>query len=270
MLTAAGERLSVFERMRVPRIPDGFLLTTIDYDTAEPVEWYEHAHVEYELLWSNRGMVTLEVDGRVWAIPPELGVWIPASVPHRASAAGNSAVRATYFVEVASHMSAMPNVVTAVTMSEPLRVLLHHNLQADLDSEARLRLQRVILDLLRPASQASFDLNMPTSQHLRRIAQAVIADPADKRTTADWALFAGMHSRTLARQFEAETGATFTQWRILARLQVAIRELSNGHTVSRVSRSLGYRNVSTFIDHFRELTGQTPAEFARNDAAARR
>lgn len=257
------------QRMTVPRIPEGFLLTTIDYDTAEPIEWHEHTHAEYELLWSIRGMVTVEVDGRVWAVPPELGLWIPSNVPHRASAAGDSQVRATYFVELAPNLSVMPRKVTAVAMSEPIRVLLHHNLQANLDDEARLRLQRVVLDLLRPALRGSFELYLPTSQHLRRVAQAVIADPADKRTTADWAVLCGMHSRTLARQFEAETGMTFTQWRILARLQLAIRELSNGHTVSRIARSLGYRNVSTFIAHFRELTGQTPAEYVRNDVAAR-
>ena len=255
--------------MEIPWIPDGFLLTTIDFDVTGPIDWLEHAHAEYELLWSHRGMVTLEADGRVWAVPPELGVWIPADLPHRASAEAGAEVRATYFAADASRLSAMPDRVTGVAISDPLRALLQHNLHADLDAEARLRMQRVILDLLAPAPQVSFDLSMPSSPHLRSIARTILADPADKRTTSDWASMCGMHSRTLARQFTSETGMSFTQWRILARLQLAIRELAAGHPVARVSRSLGYRNTSTFIDHFRTLTGQTPAAYTRTDAVLR-
>lgn len=255
--------------MTIPWIPDGFLLTTLDFDVAGPVDWLEHSHPEYELLWSHRGMVTLEAGGRVWAIPPELGVWIPPHLPHRASAEGGAEVRATYFADVAGHLSPLPQCITGVAISDPLRALLQHNLQADLSEEARHRLQRVVLDLIAPAPQVSFDLSTPSSPHLRRVARAVLANPSDKRTTSDWAALSGMHPRTLARQFAAETGMTFTQWRILARLQLAIRQLASGHSVSRVSRSLGYRNASTFIDHFRSLTGQTPAAYTRSDAASR-
>lgn len=249
--------------MPVPHVPQGFLLTTIDYDVEHSIAWHEHAHEQHELLWSEGGIVTLEAAGRAWSIPPALGVWIPANVPHRASTIGAARVRATYLAGIEEHMGAVPQSVTGIALSDALRVLLLHNLQANLDGAARLRLQRVILDLVAPAPTTSFDLSMPASPHLRSIADAVLADPADKRTTATWAQLLGMHERTLARQFESETGMTFTQWRILARLQVAIRELANGEAVVSISRRLGYRNPSTFIEHFRSLTGQTPAEYSR-------
>ncbi len=254
---------SVTATMIVPSVPPGFLLTTIDYDVDRSTSWHEHAHHQHELLWSEGGIVTLEADGRAWSIPPALGVWIPADIPHRASTVGAARVRATYLTGIEGHMTAVPQAVMGIALSDALRILLLHNLQANLDAQARLRLQRVILDLLAPAPTTSFDLSMPSSPHLRSIADAVLADPADKRTTATWARLLGMHERTLARQFEGETGITFTQWRILARLQVAIRELANGEAVVSISRRLGYRNPSTFIEHFRSLTGQTPAEYAR-------
>lgn len=254
------------ETMEVPRVPPGFLLTTLEYDVRGSTDWFEHAHAQHELLWSEGGIVTLEAGGRVWAIPPSLGVWIPANVPHRAATVGAAQVRATYLTDATS-VAAMPTAVTGIALSDALRALLLHNHQALLDTAARLRLQHVIVDLLAPAPQTSFDLSMPSSQHLRSIAEAVLGDPADKRTTADWAQLHGMHQRTLARQFEAETGITFTQWRILARLQLAIRELANGEAVVSISRRLGYRNPSTFIEHFRSLTGQTPAEYARGSGA---
>lgn len=245
------------------RVPAGYVLTTFTFDVDEPVDWPEHRHDEHELLWSDGGMARLEADGRIWAIPPSLAVWVPSGVVHRASAERGALVRATYFVDAGVNAVAMPRSVTGIAMIEPLRALLAHNLQGSLDADARLRLQRVILDLLVPAPQESFDLRMPRSPHLHMVATAILTDPADKRTSADWAYECGLHARTLARQFEAETGVTFTQWRILARLQLAVRELTLGRSIVSVSRMIGYRNPTTFIEHFRELTGQTPAEYAR-------
>lgn len=259
--------MSAERELDPPRVPDGYLLTTFPYDVGEPVDWPEHAHDEHELLWSAGGMARLEAEGRVWAIPPTLAVWVPSRVPHRASAERGARVRATYFAVDAANAAAMPASVVGVVMTEPVRVLLDHNLQVGLDEDARRRLQRVIIDLLVPAPRASFAMVMPRSTHLQMVAAAILDDPADKRTTADWAYECGVHGRTLARQFEAETGMSFTRWRILARLQLAIQELSQGRATVAVARRVGYRNPSTFIDHFRALTGQTPAEYGRGVAA---
>lgn len=250
-------------------MPSGYLLTTFEYDVDERIVWPEHVHDEHELLWSAGGMARLEADGRVWAIPPELAVWVPSRVVHQASAEHGARVRATYFLGGGSHTEAMPGIVTGVAMNEPLRVLLDHNLQGTLGEGARRRLQRVILDLLVPAPRESFELVMPRSLHLQMVASAILADPGDKRTTAEWAYECGLHGRTLARQFEDETGMSLTQWRILARLQLAIRELTHGRSIVSVARRVGYRNPSTFIDHFRSLTGQTPAEYVRGARANR-
>jgi len=263
-LSIGNEQERLLDRASV-RIPHGYLLTTRAFDVEAPVIWGEHRHDEHELLWSDGGIVRLEASGRVWAIPPSLAVWVPAGTVHTASAERSARVRATYFVDTELSAAMMPSEVTGVAMTDPLRVLLEHNLQGDLGEAARLRLQHVILDLVVPAPQESFALRMPQSAHLHRVASAILADPADKRTTAYWAYECGLHARTLARQFEAETGITFTQWRILARLQLAVRELTRGGSIVSVSRTVGYRSPTTFIEHFRELTGQTPTAYMRNE-----
>lgn len=249
------------------RVPPGYLLTTFEHDVDEPVIWPEHIHGEHELLWSAGGMARLEAEGRVWAIPPALAVWVPAGTAHRASAGRGAQVRATYFFGGRPTIEVMPGVVTGVAMTQPLRVLLDHNLQGSLSEGARLRVQRVILDLLIPVPRSSFELVMPRSTHLHMVASAILADPSNRETTSAWAYECGLHGRTLSRQFEAETGLTFTQWRILARLQLAIRELTHGRSIVSVARAVGYRNPSTFIDHFRSLTGQTPVEYMSGSRA---
>lgn len=242
-------------------VSDGYLLSTYEFPVDEQVAWPAHRHAEHELLWCKSGMASLEADGRMWAIPPALAVWIPAGVEHAAGAAAGSTVRATYFVGDASSLVGMPRVVTGVALTDAARALLLHNLGRDLDGEARLRLQRVVLDLLVPVPQESFDVRMPRSVHLRTIAMAIVADPGDRRTTEDWARWCGLGQRTLARQFLVETGETFTQWRILVRMHCAIRELSLGASVRTVARQVGYRSPSAFLAHFRDFTGQTPTEY---------
>lgn len=244
-----------------PRIPDGYLLTTLDYDVDESVDWAEHRHPEHELLWCERGMATVRAEGRVWAIPPSLAVWIPAGRAHAAGALGGSRIRASYFVPGAAELAGLPSEITGIAMTEPVRVLLQHNLQRTLDDAARLRLQRLVLDLLVPVPRESFDLVLPSSPHLRMVADAVLDDPADDRTTEHWASRCGLHPRTLARQFQSETGMSLTQWRILVRMQAALRELSAGAPVLAVARLVGYRSPSAFIAHFRDFTGQSPSEY---------
>ncbi|ACZ21878.1 DNA-binding domain-containing protein, AraC-type [Sanguibacter keddieii DSM 10542] len=248
------------------RIAEGYILTTEEYVVDGEVTWPAHEHAESELLWCASGSASLEADGRRWTIPPSLAVWVPAGVRNAAGAAAGSLVRATFFDVAATRLVDVPDVVTGVAMTDAVRVLLMHNHLRDLDDAARRRLHRVVLDLLVPVPHESFDLLLPRTGHLRWVAESILADPGDRRTTEEWASRCGLHPRTLARQFHAETGVTFTRWRILARMQWAIRELALGAPVLAVSRQVGYRSPSAFLAHFRELTGQTPTAYVGRPA----
>lgn len=243
------------------RIVEGYILTTEEYVVDDDVTWPEHEHAESELLWCASGTASLDADGRRWVIPPSLAVWVPAGVRHSAGAAAGSLVRATFFDVAATRLVDVPLVVTGVAMTDAVRVLLVHNHLRDLDDAARRRLHRVVLDLLVPVPHESFDLQLPRAGHLRWVAESILRDPSDRQTTEEWASRCGLHPRTLARQFHSETGVTFTRWRILARMQWAIRELALGTPVLAVSRQVGYRSPSAFLAHFRELTGQTPTAY---------
>jgi len=246
-----------------PQVPEGYLLTTRDFTVAETTAYEPHAHPEHELLWCDQGMARLHAGGRSWAVPPALGVWIPSGVEHAAWAMAGATLRTTYVTPDAVAMVSLPTDVTGVVVTDAVRTLLMHNHDANLTRGERLRVQRVLLDMLAPLPRQSFDIVMPHSLDLRAIAAAILTDPADRRTTEDWAMTVGMHPRTLARRFLLETGESFTGWRILARMQLALRELSHGRQVLAVARLAGYRSPGTFIGHFRAFTGRTPAEYLR-------
>ena len=71
---------------------------------------------------------------------------------------------------------------------------------------------------------------------------------------------AGAHSRTLARLFERWVGLTPKRFARIVRVQTALRELSEGHDLTRVAADLGYFDQAHFNREVRELFGTTPRQ----------
>ncbi len=104
---------------------------------------------------------------------------------------------------------------------------------------------------------------MPSTPTARQVAEALRADPADRRTLREWGRAVGASERTLARAFAAEAGVPFGRWRTLLRLQAALSMVAAGEPVSRVAGRVGYDTPSAFVAAFRRETGQTPGSFFR-------
>ncbi|MEU5403321.1 AraC family transcriptional regulator [Streptomyces sp. NPDC005963] len=249
--TPSGER----------QVEDPWLLTTRTFTTPEPMEWEKMSHPEPELLWSSTGNVTVEAAGHVWLVPPALGIWLPAEMPHRVKASADTVTYATFLKPELANITW--HTVTGIPLSRLLREILLHNQRESMPDDVRLRLQQVGVDLIRPVQAASLDIPLPKTPELRSVAERIIADPADDRTTEEWARELGLSGRTLMRWFQRDTGVSLTQWRILVRVRSALIEIAAGKPVVAVSRRLGYANPSTFIDLFRQVTGHTPAAYFR-------
>ncbi|MET9095864.1 helix-turn-helix domain-containing protein [Streptomyces cyaneofuscatus] len=245
-----------------PKVEPRWLLTTGTFATPEPTEWAETAHQEHELLWSTTGNVTVEAAGHLWLVPPTLGIWLPAGMPHRVRASAGAVTYATFLSP--ELVTVAWSTVVGIPMSRLLRELLLHNQNEEMGTDERLRLQQVGVDLIRPVRAASLDIPLPKTPELLTIAERIIADPADDRTTEEWARMIGLSGRTLMRWFQRDTGVSLTQWRILVRVRSALIDIAAGKPVVAVSRRLGYANPSTFIDLFRQVTGHTPAAYFRS------
>lgn len=248
-------------------VTEPWLLTTRDFDVRDEMEWDLQAHADHELLWSTAGTVTVEAAGQLWVVPPALAIWLPAGLAHRVRAQSGAVTLATYVgVAALEAHTADPEqwrAVAGVPMTGSLRELLMANHWEEMPAEQRARLQRVILDRIRPVRAASVALPMPADPELLWVAREIIRDPAENATVEAWAARLNVSGRTLMRRFSRETGMSLTQWRILARVRRSLIELAEGAPVVAVARSLGYANPGTFIDLFRQVTGQTPAAYFR-------
>ncbi|CUU59424.1 AraC-type DNA-binding protein [Parafrankia irregularis] len=108
---------------------------------------------------------------------------------------------------------------------------------------------------------------MPKAAGARAVAEELIRDPALDLTLKEWATRVPSSPRTLLREFLADTGLTFEQWRLRCRLTAAVEFLAAGYDVDQVAARVGFASRGGFRRAFQQQFGPTPHEFARELAA---
>lgn len=238
-----------------------YLLTTSVHHPGRELSWPPHQHPEHELLWTDRGVVTMEAGGRRWTLTPGVGLWVPAGTTHTGSAHERSAVRTTY-VSPESWPTGWDRPVT-VRLDPAVRQLLLHLKSTPMSRENRLRAQRVCLDLLQLADPLRLDVPVPEDPRLAVLVQTVLRDPGDDRSLEQWAAVLNLTSRTLTRAFTAEIGMSFARWRRLVRMRTAAGQIADGTSVKVVARRVGYSSTSAFVAAYHKTLGHTPGVAAQ-------
>lgn len=246
---------------------------TASFAVSERIEWEGHVHEDaHEILWGCRGTLTVETDEGYFAVPSSLGLWIPAGVRHRVTAASGTRFQCTYLDPSLGAPGAQTSAIAVTDLVESLLTRLAA--PPGLAAGPRAHAEALVAALLEPVEIATIDIPMPGDDRTRRVADGILADPADSRSIDDWGHHVGASARNLSRLFTAETGLSFTAWRTRARMRRGIELLAAGYAVSVVSRRVGYATPSAFVHAFRREIGRTPGEFAeartvrREDASA--
>ncbi|MFJ2158506.1 AraC family transcriptional regulator [Streptomyces sp. NPDC087856] len=217
-----------------------------------------HWHDDHQLAWARSGVVMVDIQNRCWVLPPHLALWIPSGLRHSTGALRESVLQGIYLDPERCPLAWSAPTVLAVS---PLARHLIEYLAGELAPDARMHAEAVLLEVLRPAPGAVFELPLPADPRARELAALLLDDPADPRGLGEFAHVVGSSARTLLRLFLAETGMTFNQWRVHARLQAALAHLAEGAPVARVAERVGYATPSAFVAAFRRLTGYTPAAY---------
>ncbi|MEJ2122498.1 MAG: AraC family ligand binding domain-containing protein, partial [Alphaproteobacteria bacterium] len=176
-------------------------LASFSHDMAdsEVVSWHQHDYGQ--LFYGGSGLMRVESTAGVWVVPPARAVWIPAGVDHQITAVGPVALRAVYLTGDATR--GLPEGCCVLGFSPLLRELMAAAVELPPDyplEGPEARLVSVLIDQLRVEPLESLHLPMPHDRRLRAVTEALIADPADPRTLADFAAAAGASARTLARR----------------------------------------------------------------------
>lgn len=252
---AGGEALHPATDTRTIEIPA---------DQADGECWPAHAHDAHELMWAVSGRLSVTTPDAHFAVPPGASIWIPAGVEHEVRAAAGCRLQCTWLARQADLHERR---TTSVLVTPPLfdRVM-EHLLSAPLDAEERRRAEAFAVDLLRPTRSVDVDVPRPRTPALVAVADALARDPADRRTVQEWAASCAVSTRTFTRAFQQETGRGFAAWRRDLRIRAAMQRLAAGEPPGAVARATGFAAQASFTTTFREVTGTTPAAFARASA----
>lgn len=254
MSTSKLRALPVFAAGEI-EIP--FVIAGMDEFVSEDTTWKPHSHPTHELLWNERGISTAVIGSRAWTISPQVGLWIPAGVVHVGHAPAGTWYRTAHFgIHAVESLSEEP---VAVDISPLLRLLLERLADESLGEASRVLTERMVRDVLTP-SEGSLVVQMPSSELLRPIASALVADPGDRRTLSRWAELSEVSERTITRAFRSETGLGFSDWLAAVRSQRAAMLLGSGVELEEVADRVGYSSVSAFGAAFRRTTGMTPGQ----------
>lgn len=224
-----------------------------------------HKHRRAQMIMPVRGEVSCHVAGRVWLVPAQAALWIPSGVPHAAKVSDYSSVYFSY-AEPAL-VEHLPQSCCMLSVSPLIEELVKYIATAPHDKANEGSYPHAVALLLNqlgrlPVEQASFAL--PDHPKLRRIAQALLNAPADRRSVAEWAEMLAMSERTLERLFVAETGMTFGRFRQQLQLSLSLQLLARGLTVESVGAAVGYESASAFITMFKKQMGDSPRRYAAN------
>lgn len=222
-----------------------------------------HRHRKAQLLYVISGALTVEAAGGIWTVPPQCAVWLPAGVLHLARASGRI-VMANLYIE--PELAAFLGEDCGILFIRPLLREVILRFASDpafliAGEGRRARLSNVLLDELRDAPLEPLRLPMPADRRLRRLADALLADPSARLTIEEWGARIGASERTLSRLFQRETGMSFGRWRQQLHVGLALQRLAIGDAVTSIALDLGYESASTFITMFRRHTGASPARY---------
>jgi AraC-like DNA-binding protein len=221
-----------------------------------------HSHRKAQFLLLLRGVLTCELEGGLWIVPPQSAIWIPGDASHNIKASGAiEGYNAFIDPGVAQHL---PRHCCTISATPLLRELLIRSAAFPMaypEGGMETHLAALLLDEVAAAPVGRLHLPMPTDSRLRKIVEMMMADPAGHGTMEVWARRAGLSERTLARMIAQQTGMTFGRWRQQLNIMLALRWLANGATIQQVAMDLGYENAGSFVTMFRKALGTTPGRY---------
>lgn len=236
-------------------------MTLLVADEEGGIELPLHEHASGQIILALRGSVMCHVPDSMWIVPTGCAVWVPAGLRHRSPASPHSR---TCFVFVRPDAARLPDRCFTLEISPLVReiILRLAGIPAGRDADEHdLGLMKVLLRELERMPTGGLRLPVSSQPKLLAIQEALIADPADRTTLAEWSARTATSERTLARLVLRETGMTFGRWRQQLHLLVALSKLSDGVAVQIVSDALGYETATSFITMFKKALGTTPSRY---------
>lgn len=227
-----------------------------------------HSHPWHQLIYPHRGVLKTLAQGRLFYVPTNRLVLIPANCSHE-----SWAISATEFIGVylsPALIKQQDGNCRIVEVSPFLRELILEVASAGdsplpHDDKAK-RLCQVLCDQISGQKEVSLDVVIPQDRRVKPIVDELLNLPHSHTSLSNWASKVGASQRTISRIFENQTGLTFRRWRQRVRLINSLLLLERGLKIQIVASTIGYDSPSAFIHSFRKEFGVTPGRYFTGSA----
>ncbi len=227
-----------------------------------------HSHRRLQLLHVSEGALSVETDAARYVIPPQRAVWIAPGIRHRILSRTPFWLTTCYIDTDRWDMAPVSTSAVSVDrLSDALLIAVSAFGGTGPDTPAEERMVEVLKDCLLALPAFDLVLPLPRSERLRRITDRMMSDPSRSGTLSALAADAALSERTAARLFKSETGLSFGTWRLHLRMQAALAHLAAAQSVTETAYAVGYSDVSSFIEAFKTVCGQTPYKAMKSRAA---
>jgi AraC-like DNA-binding protein len=215
----------------------------------------EHQHTMGQLLFAERGCMSITLQKRFCILPPTRAAWIPPHTSHRVEMAGVVGYRSIY-LDV-TRIKTLPENVDVLETNPLLRAALDRIATAKFDTDWQegpmANILVVCIDEIRLARRQPTILKLPFDRCLANFPSNELPPSLKELATG-----IGASEKTISRIFQRETGLNYQQWRQQWRLLKAIELLTKRDSLSAVASDLGFASDSAFVAFFRKMTSLPP------------
>lgn len=223
-----------------------------------------HAHARAQFCTSISGVMTMTTEAAAFRLPPGRAMWVPAGLRHQFTCREPVTFQAVYVDPVLPAAAQDCRVIELTPLTQALMDEVA-GFAPGYDEDGREgRLVALLLDEVARMPDQAARVPVPADPRLRRVCEAILAEPADRRDLNDWARMAGMGRRTFTRIFHQQTGMGLATWRQQVRVMEALSLLAQGRPVTSIAFEVGYDSPSAFTSMFRRTVGQPPSAYARS------
>lgn len=216
-------------------------------------------HSVHELNWTPHGRFKVTTGARTWTVTSANALWVPAGVPHRVKARSDDVILPLRF----PHAPDSPDLraTARIRVTDRLETALWRMVESQLSPRFdRGRTREEVLTLLPTLTYPRLELPVPTQEPAATVARALRDRPDSAGSIEDWATELGLSSRTILRGFKEQTGWSFSEYKVRARVIAGLDLLGEDRTIGQVAREVGYTSAS-FVSAFRRIVGTSPSAF---------
>jgi len=220
-----------------------------------------HRHDWHQLIYASAGLLHVWTERGSWIVPPHWAIFVPAGTVHSIRFAAPSDLRTLYLRPGWADAADDCAVITVSPLLRALILRATREQMLDRRDPIEAALATLILDEFHRTDTPPFDLPQPVSAALVRAAGLLATNAPEAATSATLSRAVGLGTRTLERQFLAETGLTPGRWRRQHALLGALERLAAGTPIKQAAALAGYATPSAFTAAFRATFGNTPARY---------